>query len=169
VLAKIEKISGRDHLVAMQLAKFLHLDIKIDVDLDVLAEIANCIALNKPLNKSLKNELVKILKVGENRVDFYQDGPSIRHDFDYEQARGKIRNYILSLDQETKQLFRVNLESIWSDDMVRNFSSAIGDNLPSLTNFFINKERILANNKLPKQNADDSEWNSFRQGVKKIF
>jgi len=160
-------VSSKDYLVAENLAKFLHLDTKIDIELSTLADIANCIALNKPLNKTLKNELVRALKVAENRADFYQEGPSNKNDFNFEQARGKIRNYILSLDHETKQQFKVNLDKIWSDDMVRDFSDALNINLSEITTTFINKERILANNRLPKQNANNSEWNSFRQGLKK--
>jgi hypothetical protein len=160
-------VSNRDYLVAANLAKFLHLDTRIDIELSTLADIANCIALNKPLSKTLRSELVRALKMAENRVDFYQEGPSIKSDFDFEQARWKIQNYISNLDHDTKQQLKVDLDKILSDDMVRSFSNVLDINLSEITTVFINKERILANNRLPKQNASNSEWNSFRQGLRK--
>ncbi len=133
-------VSSRDYLVAKQLSTFLHLDTRIDVDLSTLAEIANCIALNKPLNKSLKNELVRLLRMGKDRLEFHQENFSNESDFSYEQARTNIRNYILSLDHETKQQFKVDLGNIWSDSMVRELANILNASLSTIATTMINRE-----------------------------
>ena len=160
-------ISSKDYFVAEKLALFLHLDIKIDTEISTLAEIANCIALNKPLSKSLKSEFIKLLKLAEDRAFFYQDSDANKSDFSFEQARAKIRNYVLSLNHDTRQEFKVNLSGVWSDSMIRDFSNVLNINLSDISNEFINIERILASNRFPKWNASKNDWNSFRQGLKK--
>jgi hypothetical protein len=161
------EVSNKDYFIAEKLAAFLHLDLKIDTELSTLADIANCISLNKPLSKSLKIEFIRLLNLAENRVVFYQDGPSSKGDFSLEQARSKIKNYISSIDHDTRQQLKVNLSGLWSDSMIRDYANVLKISTSDISNTFINKERILASNKLPKQNANRNEWNSFRQGIKK--
>ena len=142
-------------------------DNKIDIELVTLAEIANCIALNKPLEKTLRTEFVRVLKLASDRAVFYQDGDLDQRDFDYEQARNKVRDFILNLDYETKQQFKVNLGDIWLDGLIHSFSSVLGINSSEIATNIINNERILANNKFPNQGANTFEWGSFKRGLKK--
>lgn len=137
-----------DYNVAESFARYLNLELDVDINRDDAIDLVKTIILRQPFTQKLTNKFKKVLKLSYQRsTSFDENTDSIVTAIDYNQARLQILENLI-------------LASKYAEDKLRTEATLI-------TNEFLPPEhhRIISKIDLPKLNPTSQEWKAYINNI----